>query len=509
MNWRVLVSISVAATTFVGSNAHAAWHVAQSKHFIIYADQKPDDLRDFATRLERFDKAVRHSRKMDDPPVGDGNRLTVFVLSTDQAVRDLAGSKGSFLRGFYKGSAEGPVAYVPRRVGNEAQGGMTSEIVFFHEYAHHLMMQAIDRPLPEWVIEGFAEFLSTVRFEKDGTIGLGAPAQHRAYGLLEGDPLALETMLGGKYEKLTVSQMESIYGRGWLLTHYLTFEPARSGQMERYVDLINRGSNPVDAARAAFGDLKQLDRDLRNYLTRTRLKYLKVAADRTQPGPIDVQPLSGAAARIVPLRARIMNGVAEKDAPALADAVRAIASGAPGDLLAQITLAQAELAAKRYSAAEDAAKRAALADPKSARALVYQGQAMMKRADSLDDPDQAKPLFESARKLFAAGNQRDVEDPLPLIEFYRSYAKQGLRPTTTATKGFHYASDLAPQDLGLRMNSAMLWLQDGNLAEARRTLAPIAYDPHGHSLARVARRVIERIDSGGSRDDVLKALSEE
>ena len=42
-----------------GPPAAAAWHKASTAHFIIYADESPDKLRAFATRLEKFDKAVR------------------------------------------------------------------------------------------------------------------------------------------------------------------------------------------------------------------------------------------------------------------------------------------------------------------------------------------------------------------------------------------------------------------------------------------------------------------
>ena len=84
----------------LGSEANAAWHVAKSRHFVIYADDTPRNLQEFATRLERFDQAVRHVAKLDDPPVGDGNRLTVFVLANEAAVQKMIGQKD--VGGFYE-----------------------------------------------------------------------------------------------------------------------------------------------------------------------------------------------------------------------------------------------------------------------------------------------------------------------------------------------------------------------------------------------------------------------
>jgi hypothetical protein len=73
-----------AALAFASAGpACAAWNEASSKHFIVYADLNPKVLSDFSSRLERFDQAARLLLKMDDPAVGDGNRLNVYVLPTD------------------------------------------------------------------------------------------------------------------------------------------------------------------------------------------------------------------------------------------------------------------------------------------------------------------------------------------------------------------------------------------------------------------------------------------
>jgi len=52
------------------SAASAAWQKASTKHFIIYADAKPEWLRSYAEKLERFDQAVRYARRMEDFAVG-------------------------------------------------------------------------------------------------------------------------------------------------------------------------------------------------------------------------------------------------------------------------------------------------------------------------------------------------------------------------------------------------------------------------------------------------------
>ncbi len=63
-------------------------------------------------------------------------------------------------------------------------------------------------------------------------------------------------MLGGIYNQTTGQEWVSQYSRGWLLAHYLAFEPSRRGQATKYVDLIQKGVPALDAAKQAFGDLK-------------------------------------------------------------------------------------------------------------------------------------------------------------------------------------------------------------------------------------------------------------
>ena len=158
----------------IGTAGEAAWQRASNAHFVIYADDNSADLAVFASKLEKFDKAVRVVRKMDDPPVGDGNRLTVFVVRSDADVQKLIHDSSGFVRGFYLPRASGSVAFVPRRSGSGSQWDLDADTVFFHEYSHHLMMQELDSPAPPWLVEGFAEFMSTARFDHGARSGSGS-----------------------------------------------------------------------------------------------------------------------------------------------------------------------------------------------------------------------------------------------------------------------------------------------------------------------------------------------
>ena len=121
---KLLLGVVLLAAT-IAQPAEAAWQKVSTKHFIIYADDDPQKLTAFATRLEKFDRAVRLARKMNDDNVGDGNRLTVYVVQDMEQVGKLIRNQSA--GGFYIGRVSGPLAVVPK------DGGSTWEIEFTAE----------------------------------------------------------------------------------------------------------------------------------------------------------------------------------------------------------------------------------------------------------------------------------------------------------------------------------------------------------------------------------------
>jgi len=474
----------------------AAWHEAKSKHFVIYSEQSPEELHEYAIKLEKFDRAVRQVRRMQDPPLGLANRLTVYVLRDAEAVARMAGASGSGIAGFYSPRASGSIAFVFRTKpkGPNAKAELTPDIVFFHEYLHHLMLGDTSAALPHWIVEGFAEFFSTASFEQDGSIVLGSPANHRAYGLFYFDDLSLQEMLGSSYQRLTDTERETVYGRGWLLTHYLNFEPTREGQLARYLGGIQRGEKALDSARAAFGDLKQLNRELNKYLRSKTLRVVKIAPAALAIDSISVRTMSAAETAMMPVRMRSDRGVNKRSAATIASDARRIAARFPNDPFVQATLAEAEHDAGNYVAAIAAADRALAADPAYVSALVYEGRARMRLA--LSEP--AKADWKAIRGWFTKANRIDTENPEPLLLFYETFAAAGSRPTANAVAGLLYAQLLVPQDGTLRMLAVRQLLTDNRLAEAKVALTPLAYNPHGSDEREFTVAAMDAIAAGNS-----------
>ena len=482
MRLAVLAALLLAATP-----AQARWREASSPHFVIYSEDSPKNLEEFATKLEKFDRAMRVIRGLDDPPISPGNRLTVFVVPSIAAVQKLYGRGGGDIGGFYIGRATGSIAITPRF--GEA------EHTLLHEYAHHFMMQVDSAAFPAWFVEGFAEMNGTARFDKDGSVGIGVPATHRAYGLFQGAELPLERMMSSAVGDLKPEEREKIYGRGWLLTHYLMFEPGRSGQLKKYIQEINKGKPSLEAATASFGDLKALDRELDKYLLKPRMTYLKLPAEKVQIGKIAVRELSAAEDSVMDVRIRSKRGVDDAAAKALVPLARKAASPYPEDPFAQVTLAEVEFDAGNYAEAEAAADRALKADPKSVEGLIYKGRAKMALASEASSKDPA--VWKDVRKWFVAANRVDADDPEPLMLFYTSFMSEGRPPTANAAIGLVRALELAPQDEGLRWMVAHQHLRDKKAADARAALAPLAFDPHGGKGGQMAASLIAKLDGAG------------
>src|SRR5690349_21846299 len=102
---RGVLRITLAAAVAVaGTQAHAAWHEAKSSHFIIDGDVDPQELSDYAKKLERFDQAVRMARGMDDPILTDAGKLRIYFLRNAREWGDLA---GGYILGSYSARADG------------------------------------------------------------------------------------------------------------------------------------------------------------------------------------------------------------------------------------------------------------------------------------------------------------------------------------------------------------------------------------------------------------------
>lgn len=487
--------------------ASAAWQQASSKHFVIYGDMSPEEMTAYASKLEKFDAAARLVRKMSDPNVGDGNRVQVMVVPTMLDVNRSLGSAEAGVGGYYVGTVTGPFIITPRKARQMGDyRRLAPETVFFHEYTHHLMLQSTNTPMPMWLTEGFAEFLANPIFNDDGSVSLGTPATHRAGTLIKGRWAPLADVLGGNQMTIGYSGFGMAnYAQGWLLNHYLSFDPSRRGQIDTYVGRIAKGEDSLTAARAVFGDLGTLDGQLRAYVRQKSLPSLRIESSKLNIPPVTVTELSAGASEVMPMRIHAKTSYGNVSTAYVYGKVSDIARRYPADLLVQRTLAEVAFDDKKYAEAETAANAALKIDPRNTEALIYRGKAILARAKKAQDPT----LFKSARQSILAANKIDPEDPEALFLYYRTYRAANQLAPKSALDALTYAVALAPRDASVAVQLVMEQMRQKNWKAAADALRPIAYLPHaGQSTQNKALAVLKLLDANQGAQALAMAEKE-
>jgi hypothetical protein len=505
-------SLSLAAACLIATPACAEWRQASTRHFTVYSDDNEQHLREYAVKLEKFDKALRVLNGSGEDRRAVPNRVTVYVLPDVAAIEKLHPGAA----GFWEPFANAP-AFMPRNTGDGGSHGMTPQVIMFHEYTHHWMLTTWNQAaFPAWFTEGMAELYATAFFRSDGGLVFGAVPTYRSYGVAWSGIMPASRLLRAVPGKLSPEEGAALYGRGWLLTHYLMFSPERSHQLADYILAINGGKSPVQAA-ALFGSLQTLDAKLDNYGKRLSLPSIVVPADALKVDDVTIRVLSAGEAATIPAHIRSAAGVDKSTAPAALTLARHLAAPFPNDAAAQNTLAEAEFDAASlgpaanaeagYRLADAAADRALAADPKSVHALLYKGRVALALARRASATDAA--TWQNARQWFLAANRIETENPEPLYEYYSSFGAAKQSATKNAQAGLLYAYALAPQATEIRLAAGNVLLKQGKADLARIALTPVAFNLEIGNAGEPIRKILAALDSGGTAAALAEIKAQE
>lgn len=484
-----LVALMGMALALLASTAQAEWLEVSSDHFVIYSDQDAEQVQRFAERLERYHAAMTYVHGAQDTKPSPSNRVRIFAVANAATVRKVLGTKQRYLVGVYIPRAGGSVALIPK-LENASTYDVSGETVLYHEYAHHFMRVLTPRAFPRWFTEGFAEFYASSKFNKDGTIAVGAPPFYRAAELRHARVVPIRTMLsfdGGAGR----SGFDAFYGQSWVLFHYLQMDGKRSGQLVKYQKLLASGTPALAAAEAAFGDLDGLNQDMNAYMRRRQVTVRVIDANALKVGSISIRKLPVGEAAMMPTIIESKVGVDEEEAKALVPVARKIAATYPDDARVMAALAEAEFDAGNDDAAIIAADRALAIDPTQIDAHLQKGYALARKALS---GAPASPSWQEVRAQFVRANAVENDHPVPLMYFYLSYTQAGVSPTQNAIDGLEWALELAPYDPSLRWLVAQQMVSDERLRDAIDTLGPLAYSPHPSDETEKALKLLQQLE---------------
>lgn len=491
---RLLLSMALVAAT---SPAHAAWQVAHSRHFVVYSNDEPAVVAAFATKLERFDRAIRLVLQLSDLEVGASGRLTVYVVDSADDVRRITGGSGADI--YRSQSPAGAFTFFPRRSANDQLRRTPSPLmVLQHNYTQQILLAGWgDGMIPAWLNEGFADFFATAKVRADGGVILGGLPEYRWDGIDRAASFPSDRLARSGPDYTNAEQFHIFCGRSWLLIDYLTFDPDRAKQLSAYLAAVRAGT-PLGQAAAILGTGTGLDLKLNAYGARPSWPSAVLGSDQIVISAITTRALTAGEAALLPVLMRSRSGARAADT---LDQARALAAPFATDASAQNALAQAEYDSGNFAQSVAAADRALAADPRLVDAMVVKGRALVAMAtrSGTDDP----AAWMEARRWFLAANKADPRYFYPVFLFYESFNAARQTPSAAARKALLYAYALNPANVSVRWEATRVLLQDGNVAAARIALDPAAFGKDGGAFAYPAAKVRQALETGSAAAALL------
>jgi tetratricopeptide (TPR) repeat protein len=498
---------SYAALAFLALAPAAAraseWHAYDTKHFIIYTKSDAKDVERLAAGLETVDGLMRLASAISDKmePI----KVRIYEVDNDGDVETALGLSDSGVAGFYDSNILGPFLVTPHTTTFHA-GDFTPELVLHHEYAHHFMLQYFPAIYPQWYVEGYAELIGSSKIQPDGKVAYGMAAKHRGNEIAV-DWVPLQDLFLKPPEKIVYFDT---YGQGWAMTHFFTFSKARAAQLRSYFNALNSGQSPADAAKV-FGDLAELNREARAYVTAGSFEYKLVSVPISKPVIQAVHPVSDAEAALIPETIAFRDtelslyrkaGDREHERhlrETNLQHIREKVQRYPSDPYALYLLAEAEYTFGNYPQSEAVANRLLVLDPNHVRGLVIKSLNVARAATGLTGAARTAKAKE-ARDLALKANKGDPNDPLPFVAFYQSYHLAGLAPPPAAVEGLAAASATLPDNSEFRQLLVDELEAEKKWALAIATLQPIANDPHESPRRAAAREQMVRLQAALAKE---------
>lgn len=500
MPWFKKVTILIWVLLIFQNDAHGKWIEVGTDHFIIYTQQNEKTITEVANRLERFHSLLNYIFKRQDIPPSAANRLSIYVLSTKNKLRVLhGGNNKKHIGGFYIGRSGSPAAFITTIKPNSKKQSQ-SEQILLHEYVHHYLIGSSSIAFPMWVNEGAAEFFSNVKFEENGSIGVGMPAYNRRWDLggYSVKKVPSSTLLDThKYIKDKTYGYDNFYGRSWLLFHKLIFSKEREGQLAKYLKLISEGYSEVNAATMTFGDLEILDKELNVYQRKKVMSYAPIPRKLLSEGSkFHIRTLSRAEQKSIHLAMQLKRGVNKDDLIKIIPKLNSLLLQFPNDLALLDLALEAEydgIVAKLHFS--DTNRAVALSnkilslDPGNTMAMRYKALSMAENLlgseSSSFNWQQVKILLENAIKL-------NPQNPLLLESYFDIFLMQDVPPTELATKRLQLASNISRFDIDLRAKLAYHYFEKGAYLEAIDSLRPLLGASHNQKLRGWAADLMEK-----------------
>ena len=237
------------------------WCEVRTLDFHLLSDLPPTRARELAASLARFKTVARTFVPREHSPEPPPLKVIVFRRSRDfRRVFNLRRVAGFMMPALEQHilvfGPNGPERYLTRTA--------------FHEYTHYLLRSRQGLNYPIWYEEGFASFLSTLRFTQTGVVVGDIP--NRSFIDIAFRKLTVPDVVSERYNlDWGRHDLPRLYEKSWLLVHMLhlghaTGLPAYHENVPEMLALIDAGASTRRAMTQALGaSPEELDRQIRTY----------------------------------------------------------------------------------------------------------------------------------------------------------------------------------------------------------------------------------------------------
>ncbi len=497
------------------------WVRAESQHFVVYSDAGKPDIQVLLSRMEKFRYMLRSYLRQDTGNDSDTTKTELFYLSHEQDLGIAQPDGPEYAIGLYKGCEDGAEGYgvhmyynaqstlpLEKQPDNEGLG------YIFQAYARHYFYANSNDRQPLWFRDGFANYMSTARFDgNEAIIGMAPTAMARylnlignmmPYSLNYKDVLQDQDSNGHSTVGLAGVHNE-FQVRSWLLVHYILSSQANRQKFHTYIDAVNAGQPPLKAFQTSFGmTAGQLDNTLWQY-RRTHLEALKLKFKALPEADVTFDTQPGSAEHLLMWHAALRTCPSSTYGPELLKKVRAEAPKYPQSPLAQLAASRAEILWGDPKAALPYLTQATTNTSSDTEAFHLLGRTWL--ALATHQGGEARQI--SLKAALTAFGHASVLDPKAADTawyFYRTQVLLNGTPDEDGEGAALLAWQQAPQIDTYALHAGLVYAHLGRKAEALQALHSVADNPRGRSLSATAKMWIGRIESGVDDAALLDAM---
>jgi tetratricopeptide (TPR) repeat protein len=400
---------------------HDTWVEVRSPNFIVVSNAGEKQARKTAVQFEQIRDVFRRSLAV--AGAHPSPLITILAVKDEDSMHALLPdywSKGhvhpsgiffSWMSQFY-----GAV-----RLDSQQQNPYET---IYHEYYHSLTLPYFPN-LPLWVSEGLADFFGNTEISSDHA-RMGLPDEALVYELHHGF-MPLDALFKVDHNSPFYNETNKtgiFYAESWALIHYLMVADHESHKqtLMNYLDALNSGASQDDAATKAFGNLKQLETNLKHYTDGSTFTYLKGPPPAAIPdSDLHARELSDAEVDAVKGGFFATRSRTQEARPLLEEALRLD----PKLAAAYQNLALVELLDGNRKEALESASRAIELDPKNSLTRYLRGYLAFNQAPNVRDPQIEADL----RQAIAANS--DFLPPYALLAVYLAGENENLPEALT------------------------------------------------------------------------------